>query len=471
MNTFIFGHNDSSIRILEQALKARFHDVTIKNNLDDVLKWLPENRCDLIVLSECSDETLLLCRQIRAMENGPTYAIIMTLQKEQSHRFNELLDAGADQCIVESLHDEKRLDIRLAFAEKLAREKIQREIIEQKLRESEARSRSILETTVDAIITIDDKANIKTFNSTAQKLFGYELDEVVGKNVKMLMPEPYKKEHDDYMNNYLDTGKRKIIGIGREVTGLRKDGSTFPMYLAVSEVQLKNQRVFTGIVRDISEQRRLEQEVLRISEHERRRIGQDLHDGLGQMLTGIGLISLNVAKSLQKNDDPIAEQVEEITKLIREADQYARELARGLIPVEFDNEGLPAALERLTKHAQKLFNIECTFENVNSKKIDDVTNVVHLYRIAQEAVSNAVKHGNSSKVDIKLIGSDDYLRLRVQDNGDGFSDDWDEKGGLGVRIMQFRARLIGANLEVSQSVTGGAVVTCTMPLTGLQIKN
>lgn len=194
MNTLIFGHTDSSVLILNQALKARLHNVTRLKTLDEVLKWLPENRCELIVLSECSDETLLLCRQIRAIENGSIYAIIMTLQKEQSHRFNELLDAGADQCIVESLHDEKRLDIRLAFAEKLAREKIQREIVEQKLRESEARSRSILETTVDAIITIDDKANIKIFNSTAQKLFKYELDEVVGKNVKMLMPEPADTE-------------------------------------------------------------------------------------------------------------------------------------------------------------------------------------------------------------------------------------------------------------------------------------
>lgn len=466
MNTLVFGTDSEAKQILHDSLSARRHQISLASELDEALNLVKNHSFQLIVLAECSDETLMLCRQIRALQNGTSYAIIMALSKNLSYRFNELLESGADQCIVESLHDEHRLDIRLAFAEKLAQEKIRREITEQKLRESEARARSILETTVDAIITIDDRANIKTFNSTAQKLFGYNLDEVIGKNIKMLMPEPYREEHDDYMENYLDTGERKIIGIGREVTGLRKDGSTFPMYLAVSEIKIRDQRIFTGIVRDISEQRRLEQEVLRISEYERRRIGQDLHDGLGQMLTGIGLISQNVAKKLHTESNNSAEQLDEITKLIREADQYARELARGLIPVEFDSEGLPAALERLAAHAQKLFNVKCEFQATISVKFTDVTNVVHLYRIAQEAVSNAVKHGNATEIDIKLFGSKQYMRLRISDNGEGFSENWDQKGGLGVRIMKFRARLINANLEIGKAPDKGAVVTCTLPLTG-----
>lgn len=469
MNTLLFGTQIEPRTILHHALIARRHQVIEATTTENAVTLLQENGIQLIVLSECNDETLQFCRTVRALNSGSVFAIIMALSKDHSYRFNELLEAGADQCIVESLHDEQRLDIRLAFAEKLAHEKLQREIVEQKLRESEARSRSILETTVDAIITIDDRANIKTFNSTAQTLFGYSLDEVVGKNIRMLMPEPFKREHDDYMHNYLETGKRKIIGIGREVTGLRKDGTTFPMYLAVSEVQIRGQRIFTGIVRDISEQRRLELEVLRISEYERRRIGQDLHDGLGQMLTGIGLISQNVAKTLHKSEHPSAEQVDEITKLIRESDQYARELARGLIPVEFDSQGLTAALARLANQARKLFNIDCVFDSAFDVRLDDVTNIVHLYRIAQEAVSNAVKHGNSTKVEIKLYGSDDYLRLRISDNGQGFSEQWDQKGGLGVRIMQFRARLIGANLEIGATPDSGAIVTCTLPLAGIGI--
>ena len=122
--------------------------------------------------------------------------------------------------------------------------------------------KGILETAVDAIISIESNGNIRDFNPAAEKMFGYQKDEVLGKNIKLLMPEPYQSEHDNYLKNYLTTGVKKIIGIGREVTGLRKDGSTFPMELSVSEVTVGNERHFTGIVRDISERKEAEQALL-----------------------------------------------------------------------------------------------------------------------------------------------------------------------------------------------------------------
>jgi two-component system, LuxR family, sensor kinase FixL len=464
MNTLLIGNYSESVHILEQALKIRRHNITTKSTSEIDPDEVAASDYSLMVLCESSPESLKMCRKIKAADNQDSLVIITILNQNTIDHFNEVLESGVDQCIVESLYDEKRLDIRLAFAEKLARDKTQRNIIEEKLRESEARYRSIVETTVDAIITINEKALIRTFNQAAEKLFQYQANEVIGQNVNMLMPEPYKKEHDDYMHNYLQTGRRKIIGIGREVTGKRKDGSTFPMYLAVSEVKLRDQRIFTGIVRDISEQRRLESEVLRTSEYERRRIGQDLHDGLGQMLTGIGLISKNIAQRLEKENHVLAEQTQEITDLIKEADQYARELARGLVPVELDGEGLTTALERLTSHAEKLFGIKCEFQSKGKLKLEDATHVTHLYRITQEAINNAVKHGDASEVSIKLVVSKAHIRLMIEDNGVGFQKDWDKKGGLGVRIMQFRAGLVGANLEISDSQKGGARVTCTIPI-------
>jgi len=464
MNTLLIGSNSESTQILKQALNHRRHQVTITEIDDADPATIMENNFSLVVLSESSPDALKLCRLIKASDNTDSLVIIAILSQNDIEQFNDMLVSGVDQCIVESLFDEKRLDIRLAFAEKLVNDKVKRSMIEEKLRDSEAKYRSIVETTVDAIITINDNALIRTFNEAAEKLFQYKVSEVIGKNIKILMPEPYRSEHDDYMHNYLSGGKKKIIGIGREVTGKRKNGSTFPMYLAVSEVKLRDQRIFTGIVRDISEQRRLEQEILRISEHERRRIGQDLHDGLGQMLTGIGLITRNVAQNLSKEHHPLAEQAEEITSLIHEADQYARELARGLVPVEFGSEGLAAALDRLASHAEKLFGIKCSFKSKGKLQLDDATHITHLYRIAQEAVSNAVKHGYASKVAIQLILSTNHIRLMIEDNGNGFTDNWDEKGGLGVRIMQFRAGLVGANLEISDNKKGGARITCTIPL-------
>ena len=133
----------------------------------------------------------------------------------------------------------------------------------RRLEESEGRTRAILDAAVDAILTIDELGIVESMNPSAERLFGYPRAEVIGQNVKMLMPAPYQGEHDGYLMNYLTTGKRKIIGIGREVVGRRKDGSTFPMHLAVSELKLGNRRMFTGIARDISDVRNAINELTR----------------------------------------------------------------------------------------------------------------------------------------------------------------------------------------------------------------
>lgn len=462
MNTLIVGSDENAIIILQRALERRYHRVTTTRPGEKAQELLDEENYTLIILSDFSEEGLRFCRLVRAREHGRRYTILAVVGKDHIDQLTRLLDADVDQYIVESVYDEKRLDVRLSFAEKMARNKEGQFLIDQKLRESEARARSVLRTTVDAIITIDDSGSIRTFNRAAEKLFQYKTTEVVGKNVKVLMPQPYRREHDDYIENYHNTGSRKIIGIGRDVMGKRKDGSTFPMYLAVSEVNVNGQRIYTGIIRDITEQRRLEQEVLRISEHERHRIGQDLHDGLGQMLTGISLINRSLSKRLKDEDHPLAGEVEGITEKVKEADEYARSLSRGLIPVEFEENGLIAALERLNKNASQLFGIECHLEANANIQFDDTTGLIHLYRIAQEATSNAVKHGNATEVFIRFEADESKAQLIIEDNGTGFSDDWEEHKGLGVRIMQFRARLIGSNLDIHESSKGGAAICVTL---------
>jgi len=470
MNTLVVGFDEAPQKILEEELRRRNHFFIISEPNEDALKALDEKNISLIILSDYSEEVIRFCRQVRAKEDGRRFTIYSVIGQDEIDQLYRLLDADIDQYMIESLFDEQRLDVRMSFAEKLARNKQGQYLIEQKLRESDARARSILRTTVDAIITIDDKGSIRTFNRAAEELFQFSASEVIGKNVNVLMPQPYRREHDDYMENYHQTGKRKIIGIGREVTGKRKDGSTFPMYLAVSEVNVNGQRLYTGIIRDITEQRRLEQEVLRISEHERHRIGQDLHDGLGQMLTGITLINKNIATTLEEEDHPLADEVHETTKLLREADEYARGLSRNLIPVELDSSGLTAALRRLTTNVEKLFNIQCTLNNILNIHFDDPTSLTHLYRIVQEATSNAVKHGSATKVEISMHHNESKLILKIEDNGTGFSSDWDQQKGLGVRIMQFRARLIGANLEIGESSMDGASIEVTLLPVGASYK-
>ncbi|HYD32749.1 MAG TPA: PAS domain S-box protein [Azospirillaceae bacterium] len=153
----------------------------------------------------------------------------------------------------------------------------ERKRAERQLRESEAQTRAILETAVDGIITIDEHGSVLSLNAAAEHLFGYGAAEVVGRNVKMLMPEPYRSAHDEYLANYRQTGERKIIGIGREVQGLRKDGSVFPLELSVGEAVVSGTRFFTGIVRDISERKKTEEE-LRHSEERFRLLIENVRD-------------------------------------------------------------------------------------------------------------------------------------------------------------------------------------------------
>lgn len=462
MNTLIVGHSTSLKKHLGDALRKRGFFYLETEPVEKGLDLILENDLSLIILSDYSEEVLWFCKQVRELENSWKYTIYAAIDQNETEFLPLLLEAGIDQYIIESLFNDQRLDIRLSFAKKLSQTKRNQFLIEQQLRESEARARSILDTTVDAIITIDKHAFIKSYNRSAERLFQYGPSEVIGKNVKVLMPEPYRSEHDDYIRNYHETGKKKIIGIGREVMGRRKDGSTFPMYLAVSEVNVNNQRIYTGIIRDITENRRLEQEVLRISEHERHRIGQDLHDGLGQMLTGITLINKSISGSLKEENHPLASEAEEVTALIKEADEFARGLSRNLIPVELESNGLIAALERLIQNARKLFSVECELVNPLNIHFEEPTATTHLFRIVQEATSNAVKHGNASKIKVLMDSDDSKLIIRIEDNGTGFTSDWDTHKGLGVRIMHFRSRLIGANLEIGHSSMGGAAIIITL---------
>ncbi|MDP2266174.1 MAG: PAS domain S-box protein, partial [Thiobacillus sp.] len=142
-------------------------------------------------------------------------------------------------------------------------EKPSRGNAETLLAESHARYKAIFETVVDGIVTIDERGRIDAFNPAAERIFGYRADEVIGRNVSMLMPEPYHSAHDGYLASYLRTGRTGVIGIGREVTGLRKDGSTFPMDLAVAEESIAGRRHFNGIVRDISEQHQAREKLQR----------------------------------------------------------------------------------------------------------------------------------------------------------------------------------------------------------------
>lgn len=335
-----------------------------------------------------------------------------------------------------------------------------------RLSDTGERLRAILETAVEGIITIDERGIIESMNPAAENTFGYKAQEVVGKNVSVLMPSPYREEHDGYLSNYLRTGQARIIGIGREVIGQRKDGTRFPMDLAVSEVRLGDRRLFTGFVRDISERKRLEREILEISDQERRRIGQDLHDGLCQHLAGIELMSQVLQQKLSARSKSDATRAAEIARHVRDAIAQTRSLARGLAPVTLESEGLPSALRELAVNTEKMFGIVCRVQAPQSFAGTPAGTAMHLYRIAQEAVSNGIKHGKATQIDIGLVINEQRLVLSASDNGTGIPAVLPRNDGMGLRIMRYRAEIIGGLLSVQPNPAGGTVVRCSVPLRG-----
>lgn len=342
----------------------------------------------------------------------------------------------------------------------------QQELAQTAVKDREERLRAILETAVEGIITIDERGIIESVNAAAERIFGYTAGEIIGKNVSLLMPSPHHESHDGYLANYRRTGEAKIIGIGREVAGRRKDGAIFPMDLSVSEVKLASRRMFTGFIRDITDRKRLEKEILEISDREQRRIGQDLHDGLCQHLAGIELMSQVLAQKLEAKSKSHARQVNEIASHVRDAISHTRSLARGLSPVTIESEGLMSALHELATNTEKIFRVQCRCDFEELVSMRDHAAATHLFRIAQEAVSNAIKHGKARRIVISLRDARGRIVLKVSDNGEGFPRRGKKTKGMGLRIMQSRASMIGGTIAMERNTSGGINVICAVPHSG-----
>jgi len=220
------------------------------------------------------------------------------------------------------------------------------------------------------------------------------------------------------------------------------------------------------LTKEIAERTRLEREILAAGERERRRLGYDLHDGLGQHLTGTALVVQVLKEKLARRALPEAEEAAKAVGLIEEGIELSHQLAKGLQPVDMQAGGLMQALQEFASGTENLFKISCRFECDAPVVISDVATADHLYRIVQEATSNAIKHGRATLVLISLDATNDGILLRIADNGTGLPQPIPDEGRMGLRIMDQRARLIGGRIRVRPGGSGGTVVTCSLSHAG-----
>jgi PAS domain S-box-containing protein len=230
------------------------------------------------------------------------------------------------------------------------------------------------------------------------------------------------------------------------------------VHIRTSELTETNKKLLL----EIESRKYLEKEILNISEREQKRIGQELHDSIGQQFTGIAFLTKVLEQKLTEKLPDEATDAAEIKKLVNQAMDQMRRLARGLHPVDLDADSLTSALQELAATTENLFGIHCTFKYDKPIQVDNIEVATHLYRITQEAINNAIKHGKTKNIHIELGQKRDKSVLKIENNGLDFPEEFEAIGtGMGLQIMDHRADIIGASLDIHKAAEGGTIVTCS----------
>ena len=357
--------------------------------------------------------------------------------------------------------------------------------------------KALLDAAVDAIIVIDHRGRIETFNSAAESIFGFSAAEILGKNVSVLMPQPYSREHDSYIHNYIDSGNARIIGIGREVQGMRQDGSVFPIGLAVGEIATQGPVKFVGIIRDITDRKQSEEEI----HHARERLSQFARlSTLGEMAAGLAhelnqpLAAIatytqacqRLIESGQSDDEEILatlkkcdSQAQRAGDVIRRLRQFVqkREVGRlevgckelihdiaALAEVDARNNRIPLAIDV----AEGLPNVM-----VDAVQIQQV--ILNLIRNGIDAMQDTDQNNEGISVSVKQFDSDN-IKVAVTDHGGWMTEEAEKKIfqpffttkpsglGLGLSICQSIIASHGGVLSFTKNRSGGTTFYFTLPV-------
>jgi len=332
---------------------------------------------------------------------------------------------------------------------------------EAALRGSEKRYRTLVEGSLQGITILDSEDRCVFANTALANMLGFEhAQNLVGQVLSdRITPQELVR-----IQRYRQAQLRGDPAPNRyELQGVRQDGTLCWLEVLSSPLEWEGQPASMATVIDISEQKQLQQELINLSEHEQRRLGRDLHDGLGQLLTGTALFSRLLADKLATQGRPEATEAAQVADWIQQAVGTTHDVAHGLYPESLASHGLQIALETLAAQTAQLFGITCRLEGSIPDNLLPLSAALHLYRIVQESLTNAVKHGQATSVVIQLEMTSEHLCMRVQDNGIGMPQDV-SPGGMGQRNMQTRAALLDATLSIGSTEAGGTQVTLHMPL-------
>lgn len=391
-------------------------------------------------------------------------------QKRVGEQFRRALDGLPSHGYVNSVVTKDRQVRQVSWADKVLRDAegrrvgllaIGHDVTERLQAEDELRhSRQVLEEFfVQApvgLLWVSAEGRVLRANDAFLNLAGCSLDGCVGQSLSRFQVTP---RAFDRLLGRLASGET----LQHQREQLRScDGSVRHVLIDANAVRQKRRMIRSWwFIRDVTTLMELEQEILSISERERLRLGQELHDDLCQRLTTIEYLCEALQRELIAGRRQEAGRAREISRLMQETITYTRGLAAGLCPMEFQVEGLRDALRHLAARTRKVFGIACHVR-CNLAPIGDPQREIHLYRIAQEAVSNAIKHGKARRIDIRLMARGDQMLLGVKDNGCGLRATVRRSPGMGIRLMHYRAGVIGGSLVLRENARGGCEVLCAL---------
>jgi two-component system CheB/CheR fusion protein len=373
------------------------------------------------------------------LEKG-THQVEVTMHTKEGERVHTDLALSL-------LRDESGAPVAMAG---YARDITDRKQAEQALAAAKERIGRILESISEGFLVIDNQDRLLYINDRAVEIWGAERGQLVGARIWDIFP---KSESQPFYGKYI------------EVVQTREPASVEGYFPPLDRWFTADLYPFEDGVsvyfRDVTERRRLEQEIIRIQEQAQRRIGRNLHDGLASLLSGLAMIGRGVANRLAQGEPVDPGTMEELVRQARSGAEQARSMAHGLNPVKLEEQGLQAALRELCGTVQVLSNLSCS-----CTVTDDLPSLSgaehHLYRIAQEAALNAVRHAQASHIDLRLESDNGDVVLTVEDDGIGI-DASGQNGGMGLHTMEYRAHLLGATLQIEATSTGGTRVVCRLP--------
>jgi PAS domain S-box-containing protein len=450
--------DDRGVRQLAaKALGREGYGVAAADSGAAALQWLEHHQADLLLLDlKLPDlEARDLVARLGRLKRLPPFLII-TGQGDERVAV-EMMKSGARDYLVKDADFLEFLPAAVARVLKQIEQERKLAAAEEALRMSEERFRVALKT-----------SPIMVFNQDCQLHYTWIHNPPAGQTARTMLAKTDGQIFSAEDADRLAQIKMRVLltgeGLRQEVSWTLKGRKRFyDLTVEVVRDSVGNTVGITGAAMEITGRKRLEEEVLQISDREQRRIGQDLHDGICQHLAGIELKSQALAQNLEKQGEGRAAPAEEIARHVRDVIVETRSLARGLCPFILESEGLMSALTELAANTQKLFGIRCQFVSDAPPASLSAAIAMHLYRIAQEAVTNAIKHGKAAAIEIQLSGQGDNLVLTISDNGTGFGASPENAPGMGLRIMQYRAGIIGATLLTQEQSGGGARIVCFLP--------